>query len=76
MQGTLVQSLVWEDSPCHMATKPMGHNYWASAPRACALQQEKPLQREASASQPEVAHFSTTTEKLCSVMKTQCSQNK
>ena len=27
MQGTRVQSLVWEDSTCHRATKPMRHNY-------------------------------------------------
>ena len=79
MQGTQVQSLVWEDPTCCGATKPMSHNYWARtpqllkptssrarvpqllslhaatteacAPRACALQQEKPLQWEASALQ-------------------------
>ena len=27
MQGTRVQALVWEDSTCHGATKPVGHNY-------------------------------------------------
>ena len=27
MQGTWVQSLVWEDSTCLGATKPVGHNY-------------------------------------------------
>ena len=27
--GTWVQSLVWEDSTRHGATKPMGHNCWA-----------------------------------------------
>ena len=26
MQGTMVQSLIWEDPTCHMATKPM-YNY-------------------------------------------------
>ena len=31
MQGTWVQSLVWEDSTCRRATKPMYHNYWAWA---------------------------------------------
>ena len=30
MQGTQVQSLVWEDLTCHGATKPMHHNHWAS----------------------------------------------
>ena len=57
MQGTRVQSLVWEDSTCCGATKPVCHNYWARVPqllrlyaatteacmpRARALQQEKP----------------------------------
>ena len=27
MQGTWVQSLVWEDSTCHRATKPTYHDY-------------------------------------------------
>ena len=31
MQGTRVQSLVWEDPACHGATKPVRHNYWACA---------------------------------------------
>ena len=28
-QGTWVRSLVWEDSTCRRATKPLCHNYWA-----------------------------------------------
>ena len=32
MQGTLIQSLVWEDSTCPRATKPVCHKYWS--PRA------------------------------------------
>ena len=28
MQGTLVWSLVWEDSCCREANKPVCHNYW------------------------------------------------
>ena len=36
MQGTWVQSLVWEDSTCCAATKPKCHNYWA-----CVLQLQK-----------------------------------
>ena len=36
MQGTRVQSLVWEDSTCCGTTKPVHHNYWACAPEpAC-----------------------------------------
>ena len=31
MQGTWVQSLVWENSTYSKATKPMSHNYWAPA---------------------------------------------
>ena len=36
MQGTRVQSLLWEDPTCCGATKPV-HNYWA-----CALGPAKP----------------------------------
>ena len=43
---TQVQSLVWEDSMCQGAAKPMCHNYWAHAP-----QQEKPPHWEAHAPQ-------------------------
>ena len=34
MQGTWIQSLVWEDSTCSGATKPVCCNYWSS----CALE--------------------------------------
>ena len=46
MQWTLVRLLVQEDSTCPGATKPMHHNCWAYALRACALQQQKPPQWE------------------------------
>ena len=60
MQEPRVQSLVQED-PSQGATKPVSHNYWAhmpqlpkpECPRACALKQEKPLQRETHTPQPE-----------------------
>ena len=52
---TQVWPLVQEDSTCHRTTKPMHHHYWGRVPRICAQQQEKPLQREADASQPRVA---------------------
>ena len=55
MQGTWVRVPVLEDPTCCGATKPMHHNYWAQAPRACALQQEKPPQWEARAPQRRVA---------------------
>ena len=44
MQGTQVQSLVWEDPTCHRATKPVQHTYR----RLCAP--EPTHTREASAS--------------------------
>ena len=47
MQETQVQSLVWKDSTCHGATKPVSHNMEARAPKTCTLQEEKPPQWEA-----------------------------
>ena len=47
-QGTLVQSLVWEDLTCREAAKPVYHNYWA-----CALETEGP---GAQASQQEATN--------------------
>ena len=61
MQGTRVRALIREDPTYRGATKPMRHNYWACAlepmsptteacaPRADALQREKPSQWEARA---------------------------
>ena len=57
MQGTWVRSLVREGSTGHRAPKPVRHrccsycSYWSPWTGACALQQEKPLQREACALQ-------------------------
>ena len=31
MQGAWVQSLVWEESTCRRAAKPLTHNYWNHA---------------------------------------------
>jgi len=70
MQGIPVWPLVWEDSTCHGATKPMcldTHppwattteptccNYWSLNSRSWAPQQEKPQQWEAHAPQWRVA---------------------
>ena len=55
MQGTRVRALVWEDPTCRGATGPMGHNYWACASGACALQQERPRRWEARAPRWRVA---------------------
>ena len=59
IQGTEVQSLLWEDSTSLGATKPLRYNYWAPArqllkptcPGAHAPQREKPPPWEASAPQ-------------------------
>ena len=42
MQGTQVRFLVWEDPPCRTAPAPQLLK--PTHPRACAPQQEKPLQ--------------------------------
>ena len=55
IQGTWVRSLVREDPTCHGATETVCTTTEACAPRACAAQQEKPLQREARTSQQRVA---------------------
>lgn len=34
--------LVWEDSMCHRATKPVHHDYESLSPRALEPQQKKP----------------------------------
>ena len=66
MQGTQVWSPIQENATCHGEAKPMSHNYSAhmlqlkpACPRACALQQEKPLKWEACAPQMDAV----TTEK-------------
>ena len=46
MQGTWIQSLIWEDSTCCEATEPVHPKYWGHA-----LQQKQPLQWEAHAPQ-------------------------
>ena len=51
MQGTWVQTLVWEDLTCRRAAGPVSHNYWACVSGVCAPQQERPRQWEACAPQ-------------------------
>ena len=55
MQGTRVWALVREDPTCRGATRPVSHNNWACASGACAPQQERPRQWEASAPRWRVA---------------------
>ena len=47
IQGTQVWSLVWEESMCRGATKPVHQDFWTCVPRARAPQQEKRPQWEA-----------------------------
>ena len=57
MQETQVEYLVQEDPTCFGAAKPVYRldNYRAHTLRACALQQERPPQREAHTLQPRAA---------------------
>ena len=88
MQGTPVWSLVQENRTCHGATKPLCHNYWACAlepsshnywiriPKACTLQQEKPLHQEACTPQLESSPFSQLENIHHTASKTPHSQKK
>ena len=49
MQGTQVQSLVWKDSSCCRAVKPVGQATESTHSKVHASQQEKPQQGEAYA---------------------------
>ena len=44
VQGTRALSLIWEDPACRRATKPLRHDYWASAaePRAATAEARMP----------------------------------
>ena len=61
MQGTQVQSLVWEDPTCCGAAKPVRQNYWS-----CALEPAHHKWR--------VAPTPATRESLCAAIKTRHSQ--
>ena len=54
MQRTQVQSLVWEDSTCQGATKPVQHNYWSQ----CTMRWE-----------PVLCSKSHRSEKLCTATR-------
>ena len=60
MQGTPVRSLVWEDSTCHGATKPVGHKYWAFTLRA---QEPQPLSAQAATAEARETRANTAQEK-------------
>ena len=62
-----IPGLVWKDSTCDRATKPACCNCWSPTahPRACVLQQEKPLQWEACVLQLESHARLLQLEKAC-----------
>ena len=81
MKGTWFWSLVQEDLTGHKATKPVCHNYRAHVlqllktmcPRACAPQQEKPLQGAYTQLQSNT-HSLQLEKSPHTAMKAQCSQ--
>ena len=88
IQGTWVQSLVWEYPTCHGAAKPTSHNYWASTLESVScnywahtpqLLSSGSRTREATAirsphTATRVAPLATTRGRLLAATKTQHSQ--
>ena len=82
MQGTQVQSLVWEDPTCRGATKPMCHNCWAHVPQLLKPAPLEPmLCNKRSHHNEKPAHhnkestpLAATRESPCTATKTQRSQ--
>ena len=72
MQGTWVQSLVWDDPSCHRGTNPVHHNYWS----LCALEAALLSMRSPYTTAREQPQLSKTRESLHAATKTQYSQNK
>jgi len=67
MQETQIQSLVWDDPTCHPSSYACAQQLLKPEHyRACALQQEKPLQWEDRARQLESRPLIATREKLSS----------
>ena len=64
IQGTQVHFLLWEDSTCHVATRPMQIKE-ACTPKACAPQEKKTLQWEACAWQQRALHLLLYTVQHC-----------
>ena len=65
MQGTQVWSLVWEDSLCHRATKPVHHNYWTHMPYSlCSVTREATARRSPHTATREYLPLTLTREKL------------
>ena len=73
MQGTGIRCLVWEDSTCYGATKPMCHNYWALA-REPTLHKRSPHNEKPVHCNKEYPPLAATRESLCATAKTHNSQ--
>ena len=59
MQGTRVRSLVWADSICHRATKPMHHIYWAHGLEPVLLTRETTATRSPRTTTKSSPHSAT-----------------
>ena len=77
MQGTWVQSLVWEDTTCHEPTKPPCiRTTEVCMPRACALRWQKSPQWEACTPQRRVVPTDHGERKPVHSMKTSAAKKK
>ena len=69
MQGTQVQALVWEDSACRGATKPMHHNYWSRRTQSpCSATREATMRSPCNATKTQCSHKERKKEKDISDM--------
>ena len=83
-QETNVWHLIWEDPSGHGATKPVCHNFWDKVPqliklthpRACALQQEKPSQKDCARQPEEQPSLAATREKHSQQQRSRAVKNK
>ena len=74
VQGIWVQSLVWEDPTCLRATKPMYHNYQASALEPVLCNKRSHRSKKPSHHNKECLPLTAAGQGPCRAMKTQCSQ--
>ena len=74
-QGTWVWSLVWEDSPCLGATKPMGRNLWARTLKPVLCNRRSRCSEEPVHRDEEKPPTAPARERLLSATKSQRSQN-
>ena len=82
-QGIQVRSLVWEDSTCCRAAKPVCHSYWAHLQQLLKpVRLEPELRKRSHCSETPAYHqqrvlpVDTTRESPCKAMKARCNQKK